>query len=369
MATTVKRLCLAAPRRTYRSCQCLQTRSVAVPHARRTFSSTLYRKENEDDIPRLSTEEFASTLTETKRKEFEALSPEKRTEYQDLSRQLREHLSAPAVSGRLNSAIKGIERKAQSEVPIVRRPKVFIKEGLHSDGEDDVLGTGPDQPFKGDDISALGHGELEQQREIREYARIAAWEMPLLSKLAKPFTPPSAESPLRFRSTTYLGESHPAAKKIVLEFCTSDMPDLTTVQRHKLIKLAGPRYNPQTDIIKMSCEMFESAAQNKRYLGDLVGTMLREARDKSDTFEDVPFDFRHVKRKEKPRFPDEWLMTEERRQYLDGVRQEKKALAAQEKVVDGVQLIESAITQRISSQPEAVPVSAGGDKKGKKLRR
>lgn len=75
-----------------------------------------------------------------------------------------------------------------------------------------------------------------------------------------------------------MGEQHPAEKKVVLEFCTEDMRDLTQVQREKLMKLAGPRYNPETDIIKMSCEMFESQAQNKRYLGDMVETLLKEAK-------------------------------------------------------------------------------------------
>jgi small subunit ribosomal protein S35 len=32
-----------------------------------------------------------------------------------------------------------------------------------------------------DDISSLGHGELERHREMRHYARLVAWEMPLLS--------------------------------------------------------------------------------------------------------------------------------------------------------------------------------------------
>lgn len=32
-----------------------------------------------------------------------------------------------------------------------------------------------------DDINALGHGELEQHREARHYARLAAWELPMLS--------------------------------------------------------------------------------------------------------------------------------------------------------------------------------------------
>lgn len=75
-----------------------------------------------------------------------------------------------------------------------------------------------------------------------------------------------------------MGEQHPAEKKVVLEFCPADLPDLTTIQREKLKKLVGVRYNPETDIVKMSSEMFENQAQNKRYLGDLVDTLLQEAR-------------------------------------------------------------------------------------------
>ena len=33
-----------------------------------------------------------------------------------------------------------------------------------------------------DDMPSLAHGELEQHREMRHYARLAAWEMPLLSR-------------------------------------------------------------------------------------------------------------------------------------------------------------------------------------------
>ncbi len=96
--------------------------------------------------------------------------------------------------------------------------------------------------------------------------------------MAKPFVPPTADMPLRFRYTTYMGEQHPAEKKVVLEFTTADMPNLTKIQREKLMKLAGVRYNPETDIVKMSCEMFETQAQNKRYLGDVVDDLLKEAR-------------------------------------------------------------------------------------------
>lgn len=38
-----------------------------------------------------------------------------------------------------------------------------------------------DPEFEEDDISSLAHGELDQHREFRHYARLAAWEMPLLT--------------------------------------------------------------------------------------------------------------------------------------------------------------------------------------------
>ena len=97
-------------------------------------------------------------------------------------------------------------------------------------------------------------------------------------EMAKEFVPPTQKEVLRFRYTNYMGEQHPAEKKVVVEFCPADMPDLTDIQRDKLKKLAGSRWNPETDIIKMSSEMFETQAQNKRYLGDLVDTLLQEAR-------------------------------------------------------------------------------------------
>ena len=112
-----------------------------------------------------------------------------------------------------------------------------------------------------------------------------------------------------------MGEEHPAAKKVVVELCVADLnpegqePRLTQVQRNKLIKLAGVRYNPSKDTIKMSCERFETPAQNKRYLGDLVNSLIAEATDPTkDTFEDIPFDFRHYKPPVVHHFPDTWKL-------------------------------------------------------------
>ena len=183
-------------------------------------------------------------------------------------------------------------------------------------------------------------------------------------ELAKPFEPPGADRPLRFRYTNYMGESHPAANKVALEFCTADLP-LTPAQRLKLIKLVGVRYNPQTDVVKMSSESFETQAQNKRYLGDLVGVLIAEAKDGTDTLEDIPVDFRHVKWKPKLEFPEQWKVTEERRQVLEKQWAEAEAREAERQVegtvVDGVALIEAAIksTSVLTPKAERLKVPTG----------
>ncbi|KAL8713922.1 MAG: hypothetical protein Q9220_002068 [cf. Caloplaca sp. 1 TL-2023] len=302
---------------------------------------------------------------------YDLLSPEEKTQFQKEEKAAFDHLNSPAVEselqGMVSQAVYDIERRSPRERDIPRR----ITPGLMAMGEIDEQDSGEDEDFDGDDITSIAHGELEQHRELREYARIAAWEMPKLTRLAKPFVLPSKDQPLRFRYTTYLGETHPAANKIVLEFCTRDLPGLTEPQRIKLVKLAGVRYNPETDVVKMSCEMFETQAQNKRYLGDLVDTLVAEAKDESDMFEDVPLDFRHHRFKPKVEFPEAWKMTTERRAQLEE-NWRQRALRDQEReekgqLIEGPKLIARALEEAIVLKSRPAPaVSAPKGRTGKK---
>lgn len=125
-----------------------------------------------------------------------------------------------------------------------------------------------------------------------------------------------------------MGETHPAASKVVLEFTSTDLAaslKLTKPQTLKLTKLLGPRYNHVTDTARMSCERFDHAAQNKRYLGDLLESLVREAKEGKDLFEDIPRDDRHTKVKQKIRFPEGWLLNEKR---VKALAEERKAPAA-----------------------------------------
>ncbi|KAI1439091.1 mitochondrial ribosomal subunit protein-domain-containing protein [Xylaria sp. CBS 124048] len=238
-----------------------------------------------------------------------------------------------------------------------RRPR---EEDFWNGEEEDpdlIQDEGQTEKFEEDDIMAMGHGKFEEYREYREYARIAAWQMPLLSKLATPFEAPTPEQLLRFRFTSYMGELHPAEKKVVVEFCPEDMP-LSDLEKQKLRKLLGSRLNPETDIAKMSCEQFEHPAQNKRYLGDLVNKLIATATDHTDMFEDVPLDTRHHTFKVKPMFPTEWRMTDERRKFLEETRQELLLLDQKKEkdgtLVDGLERI----TASIQPPEESVPVRA-----------
>lgn len=163
--------------------------------------------------------------------------------------------------------------------------------------------------FGFDDITSMAHDYLDEHREIREYYRKIAWELPRLSKFSIPFKPPEKYEILKFRYTTYLGDNHPADAKVTMEVLLKDL-NLTPTERHKLIVIAGPRYNPLTDVLKFSCESFPYQIQNKKYLHEQLNKLIIEAKDSKDTFEDIPQDFRHVKSKPRLIFPKEWLKRE-----------------------------------------------------------
>ncbi|KAL2759063.1 hypothetical protein ACRALDRAFT_1080632 [Sodiomyces alcalophilus JCM 7366] len=261
---------------------------------------------------------------------FEDLSPE---ELKELEAIVREG-SAEGDALTLNKFLESEEPELRKEMGfdsedklVSAAPRPNRRSFWYDEDDPDTITEGTGDEFDENDITSMAHGKLDEIREHRHYARVAVWEMPLLAKLAKPFEPPTSDQVLRFRYTTYMGEFHPAEKKVVVQFSPSDL-DLTPTQRDKLRKLAGPRLNPEKDIVKMSCESFDHAAQNKRYLTELVGKLIATAKDPSDTFEDIPLDTRHHKVQKKPKFPKEWRMTPERKQELAAVRKQAMLLDA-----------------------------------------
>lgn len=118
---------------------------------------------------------------------------------------------------------------------------------------------------------------------------------------------------------------------------------MTEKQRETFLKLVGPRYNPDTDIVRMSCEKFSARAQNKRYLGDTIKTLIKEAKE-GDAFTDIPLDLRHHKPKPQYAFPESWKLTETRKRQLAADREGRiSAEKARNTIVDGKESVLYAI--------------------------
>ncbi len=120
-----------------------------------------------------------ASLSPEARNHYGYLSPEEKADYEKSSQSLDKLMKSPEVE----SNLKGVAGEAIHEVVTQVRTAKFqpprLKLGFFS--MEDPVATGEDEEFEGDDITSLAHGDLEQHRELREYARIAAWEMPLLS--------------------------------------------------------------------------------------------------------------------------------------------------------------------------------------------
>ena len=116
---------------------------------------------------------FSSTISQFEERSYA------RAEWDELLRDLRS-MDSKALQKALNSSGGdlsidiGLEDEDALDIEQEERGKI----GFFGEGEEEL---GPDDDYYGDDITALGHGELEQHRELREYARLAAWELPLLS--------------------------------------------------------------------------------------------------------------------------------------------------------------------------------------------
>lgn len=261
-----------------------------------------------------------------------------------LVRPAAEHIPAPASDQQPDPTLDNLTRQPGVKYTV-------------AEGDEDL------QNLDTNNLSSLAHRELEQHKELREMTRLAAWEMPLLAQFAKPFEPPREEQVLRWRYTTYMGESHPAARKVVVEFKPDNLKELNESQRDKLLKVAGARYNPSTKTIKMSCESFETQAQNKRYLADTISKLIAECKDpNADSFADIPLDTRHHKPRKQYKFPESWILTPERKAELEQKRRtnmiEEGARVEQNRLVSGVAAIEEARKIDVKRTEEPVMVEA-----------
>jgi len=184
MAAAVNRLAFTA-----RRCTCQipsRTRPQAPIRSVRAFTTSAIARDDDDAEPRTPSRipsSFVASLHPDDRVRYDSLSPSERREFEATARALDDHMTSSAVEARLSAAVSQAAYTVSVESPESDMIMPRIKPGFMAMGELDEQGSGEDEEFEDDDISSLGHGELEQHREMREYARLAAWEMPLLSSM------------------------------------------------------------------------------------------------------------------------------------------------------------------------------------------
>lgn len=94
----------------------------------------------------------------------------------------------------MDKLVDDVTRKVEREVEPLDFPDVPLgrkEAGFWADEEDDEFSQVPDGDEVDDesDITSVAHNELDLHREIREYTRVIAWDMPLLQ--SKSLTPPA----------------------------------------------------------------------------------------------------------------------------------------------------------------------------------
>lgn len=186
MAGAFNRLSYAALRHTSR----IPVRRKHIPlplHVCKLHSSPLRRAEDDLEEPSKPTRQpfkfSLSDLDAEERAAYNSLSPEERQQWREEAKQMHEYMTSPEVESELAAEVSQAAFETSEESPHVEVNIPRIKPGLMSMGEVEEQDSGEDEEFENDDITSLGHGELEQHREMRDYARIAAWEMPLLSSM------------------------------------------------------------------------------------------------------------------------------------------------------------------------------------------
>ena len=159
-----------------------------LPIAVRYLHTTPYRAQREDDrFPAQAngaTPSITSTIDDLDpelRAALESLSPEEQAEFRQAMAEV-EYMSSPEAQADLKEEASLTANDFMDKIPYMESPPRVRtdKLGFMAEGEDDAEDIGEDPEYEADDITSLAHGELEQHRELRKYARLAVWEMPLL---------------------------------------------------------------------------------------------------------------------------------------------------------------------------------------------
>lgn len=130
-----------------------------------------------------------SDLDAEQRALFDKMSKDEQTHHMAIQNHLKAVLESEEqlpddFEAEMNDVVKGMERQLPELNFRERRDLYGIQAGFWADDEaDDEFTQLPDDDDSSDEshFSSIAESELELHRELRDYHRIAAWDLPLLS--------------------------------------------------------------------------------------------------------------------------------------------------------------------------------------------
>lgn len=126
---------------------------------------------------------------------IEKLPKDVKKEVKQFNAKEEETVSSPEEIARVTAEMgaevsKSIAAYERDKPHVQKEKKKLPKPSFWDYGEEkETSRIATSDDYQGDDLNELGHAELEQHRELRQYARIAVWEMPLLSSTCETLSP------------------------------------------------------------------------------------------------------------------------------------------------------------------------------------
>jgi small subunit ribosomal protein S35 len=186
---------LQASQRTPAKRKCSRQWQYCAPRYR-PFSTTGPWLAEDDDDKRAPDSHDAPSHTERKPFTVADFTPQQRADYEQLSKEeqaaelnrinaMLEAMDSPEFDAEMEKEATEIAREIDREIEPLRFQDYRARGqevGFWADEEDDEFGQveDDDDDIEEEDITSVAHSELEVHREMREYARIVAWDMPLL---------------------------------------------------------------------------------------------------------------------------------------------------------------------------------------------
>ena len=143
-----------------------------------------------EDLPPVA--EYSPDLLSTEeRARYDMLSPEERQEFDEENRLLIAEYNDPAKRAAMFSELDHQAMDLDRKLPLQFSKQRLKSPGLWAEDETDefCLVEDGDEEFNDDEMTSMAYAQLEEHRDIREYTRIAAWDMPSLIRMDLSYLP------------------------------------------------------------------------------------------------------------------------------------------------------------------------------------